>query len=176
MNVKCLNCGKNFEVNPSNKKSMKRKFCSNSCSASFNNKLRGGVSDEAKKNLSVKMKRIWEEKIENIGVDNWSKKIGEGTKGKFNTNIKSIFEISNRTRQKLIKRLKLKCVNCGWDKTTCDIHHIDGRKIDDYNNHKNLTYLCPNCHRMVHEGLLEKNKLQTFNDILPNNWLDFYYG
>jgi hypothetical protein len=31
-------------------------------------------------------------------------------------------------------------------------HHINGRKIKDYNKTWNVCNICPNCHRKVHEG------------------------
>jgi predicted HNH restriction endonuclease len=37
----------------------------------------------------------------------------------------------------------------------CDIHHINGRDVENPDAMVNLTYLCPNCHRMAHRGLLE---------------------
>jgi hypothetical protein len=169
---KCKNCEETFEINVNNKKSLKRKFCSSSCSASFNNKLRLEPSDEQREKVSESLKQIWLVKLK----DDWSKKIGETTKGKHNSNVNSIYDVSKRTMQKMIKRLNINCLNCGWDKTTCDIHHINGRKIENCHHHSNLTLLCPNCHRMVHEGKLDKKKLKTLLEVFPENWLDYYYG
>jgi hypothetical protein len=46
------------------------------------------------------------------------------------------------------------CSICGWNKTVCDQHRIifgcnGGKYIKG-----NLISLCPNCHRLVHRGLL----------------------
>lgn len=44
-----------------------------------------------------------------------------------------------------------KCMNCGWDKAKCDRHRLvpgNGYTIE------NVKILCPNCHRLVHAGLL----------------------
>lgn len=51
-NVCCLNCGK--ELN-----SKQFKFCSNSCSATYNNKLRGPMSDETKSKISNSLKLLY---------------------------------------------------------------------------------------------------------------------
>jgi hypothetical protein len=46
------------------------------------------------------------------------------------------------------------CIICGWNKTKCDAHRIifgcNGGKYEK----GNLISLCPNCHRLVHRGLL----------------------
>ncbi len=44
-----------------------------------------------------------------------------------------------------------KCVVCGFT-TVVDVHHKDGDKSN--NQDCNLIALCPNCHAMVHRGLL----------------------
>jgi uncharacterized protein YlaI len=33
-------------------------------------------------------------------------------------------------------------------------HHIEGRKIPNPNHHSNLSYICDNCHRKVHKGII----------------------
>lgn len=59
------------------------------------------------------------------------------------------------------KHYEEKCVICDWDKTTLDVHHVEGNRHTN-NNFKNLVYLCPNCHR-----LHNNNKVST-NEILSN--------
>lgn len=171
---KCQECNKEFEVDCRTKR---KKFCSMHCSAVFNNKKRGNLSEEHRVNIGNKIKEKWENNPEVFSTgEEHAKKVGKGTKGKFKNNVNSIADLSSRTVQKILKRLKLKCSNCGWDKTTCDIHHINGRKIEDFNNHENLSLLCPNCHRLVHEGKLKKEELKNLNYTIPNNWRDYYYG
>ena len=48
----CMNCGK--ELN-----SEQYKFCSNSCSATYNNKLRGPMSDETKSKIRNSLKKLY---------------------------------------------------------------------------------------------------------------------
>ena len=109
-----------------------------------------------------------------------SKAVGSYTKGKHKKNPDNILELSTRTVQKILKRIaneiELGCCYCGWNEDVCDIHHINGKKIPDCNNHKNLTYLCPNHHRLAHKGKLDISKIKTIDEILPQNWLDYYYG
>jgi hypothetical protein len=92
--------------------------------------------------------------------------------------VQSILNISTRTAQKILKRMwevgKLKCSNCGWDKTVGDVHHINGRKIENADSHNNLTYLCPNCHRLAHRKLL--NKFITLEEQIGNDWMNYFYG
>lgn len=46
------------------------------------------------------------------------------------------------------------CTICGW-KGPCDCHRIipgiDGGKYEN----QNIVVICPNCHRLVHEGLIK---------------------
>ena len=46
------------------------------------------------------------------------------------------------------------CALCGWDKAPCDRHRIkygtDGGKYIK----GNIISVCPNCHRLIHAGLL----------------------
>lgn len=42
------------------------------------------------------------------------------------------------------------CERCGWNESTCDIHHIIPLSTLGGNNKNNFICLCPNCHRLVH--------------------------
>ena len=72
-------------------------------------------------------------------------------------NFTSILELSRRTVSKIVQRLRLSCFNCGWNKTVSDIHHIIPKSLGGTDAHYNLTYLCPNCHRLAHA-----NKIKHF--------------
>lgn len=87
--------------------------------------------------------------------------------------INSIYEISSRTRSKIIKRLNLGCFNCGWDKSSCDLHHILPKSHGGSDSHDNITYICPNCHRLAHEGKI--SKLVSFTEKIGDNWKKVYY-
>jgi predicted HNH restriction endonuclease len=163
---KCKNpdCGKIFEIVRSNRNNV---YCSRSCSATHTNKLKSPMTQETKEKISDSLKKSKDKRIDSIV---------KVTKGKYKKGFGNIFELSMRTIQKIIKRIGLGCSECGWDKGSCDIHHINGRKIDDCHNHNNLTLLCPNCHRLAHEGKINKNKLKTLNNYFPENWRDYYFG
>jgi len=49
----------------------------------------------------------------------------------------------------------MKCSLCGWDKTTCDIHRIMSGKMGGKYKKDNIIILCPNCHRLIHKGLIK---------------------
>jgi uncharacterized protein YlaI len=58
---------------------------------------------------------------------------------------------------------KLRKIICNSGKEYCQIcnkkeylveHHINGRKVDDYDGDWNKTYICPNCHNEVHRNLI----------------------
>ena len=151
MNIKkCKECNGSMEG-----KRKSQKFCSRSCGVIYNNKIRT-FSEETRKKISHA--------------------VGKATKGKKRKIIKSILELSSRTVRKILKRLNLGCSQCGWDLGVCDIHHINGRKIDDADNHENLSLVCPNCHRLIHEGIIKKETLIDLTHTIPSNWRTYYYG
>ena len=44
------------------------------------------------------------------------------------------------------------CMRCGWDEARCDAHHIVPKAQGGLNTIANGKVLCPNCHRVEHEG------------------------
>lgn len=91
---------------------------------------------------------------------------------------KTIFELSSGTVQKVIKRANLKCALCDWNKAYGDIHHIIELNQGGSNDMSNLIYLCPNCHRCVHQlgdAYVSKDVLFTLSlsNTIPN-WIDYY--
>jgi 5-methylcytosine-specific restriction endonuclease McrA len=44
-----------------------------------------------------------------------------------------------------------KCMRCGWDKASCDVHHITPRSRGGKHILLNAEVICPNCHRIHHE-------------------------
>lgn len=96
----------------------------------------------------------------------------------FKENPTTIFELSSRTIQKIIARANLSCSICSWDKATGDIHHIVEISEGGTNDMNNLIYICPNCHRCVHqlgEKFKSKDELKKLSlDITFPNWLEFY--
>lgn len=56
------------------------------------------------------------------------------------------------------------CQICGWNETTCDIHHIIPLVNNGGQEITNLITLCPNCHRMVHKDLINEEILIAFKE------------
>ena len=171
----CKGCRNSF-----NTKDKRRIFCSMSCAGKFNNTGRL-LSEETKKKQSESMEKYYVNHPEKLRKDNrgieYVKFIGFFTKGKFKGKfIESIASVSKRTTSKILKRLNLGCCVCGWKDGSCDIHHINGRKILDPHNHDNLTLLCPNHHRLFHEKKISKENVIPLSKYFPENWRDFYYG
>lgn len=149
----CINCGK--ELN-----NYQKRFCSRSCSATFNNsrrclkKINGKntrhcptcgkeLKDYQRKYCSNKCQVIYQQ---NKYIDKWKSGEVSGVCGNYG--------LSNRIRNYLLNKSNYRCEKCGWGelntftgKVPLEIHHIDG----DYTNNKeeNLQVLCPNCHSLT---------------------------
>ena len=171
--VKCLNCGKEFETIVG-WKHHEKKFCSQSCATSYNNKKRNSkplikhmVCECCGKELFNKqygtkycsrecqLRKQYEEYIEK-----WKKGEENGTKGKY--------DISGHVRRYLFEKYNCKCEKCGWGeenpishKIPLQIHHIDGDCLN--NKEENLQLLCPNCHSLTETfGRLNKISKRVF--------------
>ena len=64
----------------------------------------------------------------------------------------------------------------GWNEDICDIHHINGRTIQDAHHHSNLCYLCPNCHRLAGKGKIKPEQLINFESQVGDKWKEAYLG
>lgn len=53
------------------------------------------------------------------------------------------------------------CMVCGWDKASCDTHHITPRASGGDYSIGNGVILCPNCHRLADNGILTVDELLT---------------
>lgn len=93
------------------------------------------------------------------------------------TEITTLYDLSKRTISKILKRMKLPCSKCGWfvDGVVGDIHHIIEKKNGGTDEHNNLTYICPNCHRLVHSNKLNSMELISLDDYIGNDWKKYYY-
>ena len=144
----CKNCGKELT-------GYQKEFCSNSCSAVFNNKNRRKIhlclncgkplKDTRTKYCSNKC-QVDHQYIEYIKL--WK----DGTvSGRVSG---STLQISNHLRRYLFEKYDNKCCLCGWGminpqtgKSPLEIHHIDGNA--ENNSEDNLQLLCPNCHSLT---------------------------
>jgi len=94
---------------------------------------------------------------------------------------KSLFDLSSRTRSKVLLRLDIPCLSCGFHVpgVVLDTHHIQARAAQGSDDLSNITYICPNCHRLLHTACT-KSSIQTISlaDYFKDqhiNWLDYYY-
>lgn len=95
---------------------------------------------------------------------------------------KTLLDVSSRTISKILRRMDLPCSCCGFfvKNVVLDIHHIKPKSEGGTNDMSNLTYICPNCHRIAHTDTRLLNKpLVSIEEQLKScgkNWLDFYFG
>jgi 5-methylcytosine-specific restriction endonuclease McrA len=78
-----------------------------------------------------------------------------------------------------MKRMHLSCFYCGFKPPkgiSLDVHHILSKKDNGTDDNENLTYICPNCHRLVHSGIIDKKELRTIAEVVKNDWIEYYYG
>ena len=151
--IRCKNCKK--PISYKNKK--RQKFCSHSCSATFNNKGVRRNGDKPGNCLSCNIKlnssyaKYCSQKCCNdhkyeIYIDKWLSGLENGIIGKE--------DVSSRIRKYLFNKYNNKCQDCGWSKINlitgkvplC-IHHLNGDYKD--NKEENLQLLCPNCHSLT---------------------------
>jgi hypothetical protein len=128
-----------------------RKFCSQNCSASFNNKLRKRKAySENKRNKCLNCKNIVKNKFCN------SKCHGEYRRKIIFKKIENgdINIYFGSYKNYLISKFGEKCMECGWDKVNpfskkipIELEHIDGNS--ENNKLENLKLLCPNCHSLT---------------------------
>ena len=97
------------------------------------------------------------------------KKNSQGTKIPEN-----LLDMSSRTVTKLIKRMKIGCCVCGWNEALCDVHHILPKKHGGTNENNNLTILCPNHHRLIHEGV--NLPIKSVTEHVGEEWRKYYYA
>ena len=170
--VNCKECRNDFKTK------WRNIFCSQRCAAIYTNRNRQPRSDETKRKSRESMIKYWNDHPEKRKMGTGHPAfIGSFTKGKYKgKTIQSILDVSSRTASKVLKRLDIGCCICGWREASCDIHHINGKKIDNADGHWNLTCLCPNHHRMYHNKKIEKERFISLDKYFPENWKDLYYG
>jgi predicted nucleic acid-binding Zn ribbon protein len=135
--VNCLNC--KIEVKTTINEN--KKFCSHSCSATFNNKKRK-VGNKCL-NCDIEINKI--NKFCSHKCNHMYNMLDRVNTGKAK---------SNTVKKYLIHVYGNKCMECGWceinkvtGKVPIELEHIDG---DSENNSlENLKLLCPNCHSLT---------------------------
>lgn len=163
----CLHCGKDIPLGDLSFSEYKeRKFCNNSCVASYYNPI---TKTKNKQAYSIQYKEEQEYFCHNCGkelnrkgkycsskcqhdfqrneyIQKWKNGEVNGMCGKY--------AVSKYIRNYLIDKHDNKCSRCGWGeinpftgKVPLEVHHKDG----DYTNNdeENLELLCPNCHSLT---------------------------
>jgi len=176
----CTICQKKFRtINYKKKDGTDRKFCSRQCAGKTVKMRFGGkkLSEEHKTKIKESLQKFNKEHPERRARGEFlSKRVGLSTKGKYKKSPKSILEFSKRTVTKILVRIKANCSRCGWNEGTCDIHHIRGKKIENPDDHSNLSCLCPNCHRLATMKKLKPEDIIPLTVQFGNTLFDHYYG
>ena len=145
--TKCLNC----EIDFKSTLCEERKFCTHSCSTTFNNKVRNII----RKNARTIKKCITCNKEVVKGNTFCNRECYETDR----KNKRIIIVESGLSHNKVVKRYLIEkhgnsCMECGWDKVNpttgnvpIELEHIDGNS--ENNNLDNLKLLCPNCHSLT---------------------------
>ena len=152
----CKQCGKPIPYEDRNRK----EFCSQSCSTTYNNLLRGNKIREHNKYCINCGKELTGDKVYNKYcckscqhdyqykqyIIKWKSGEDSGVIGKY--------DISNHIRRYLFEKYNNQCQLCGWNKVNpksgkvpLQIHHVDGNCLN--NSEDNLQLICPNCHSLT---------------------------
>lgn len=153
----CLHCGKDIPLNDLGfNEYRERKFCSNSCVASYYNPITktknipkrfchncGKEINNRNKYCSTQCQKEFQYQEY---VKRWKDGEVDGINGKYG--------LSRHIRKYLMDKHNYKCTKCGWGEINpytktvpLEVHHKDG----DYTNNdeSNLELLCPNCHALT---------------------------
>lgn len=165
-NRNCLNCSVTYRSLISEN----RKFCSHSCSATYNNNARPKKEKIIKKRIRIQ-KTIKNNKCLNCGKDAKNKFCAQKCQHEYKRN--EIFKkIENgdtsffhkQYKAYLIYKYGEKCMKCGWNeinastgKVPIELEHKDGNS--ENHNLNNLELLCPNHHSLTptYKGLNKGN-------------------
>ena len=141
------------------------RFCSRACANTRSH------SEETRKKQSIATKA------------NAAKKAGSNVRiAKVKRIPTNLLELSKRTVSKIVIRMALPCSCCDTyvPGVAWDIHHIVPRKEGGPDTADNLTYICPNCHRISHTDIsLLPNKLiplDKYLEIKGKKWQDYYFA
>jgi len=156
----CPTCKKEFIVNRCEAKT--RKFCSLKC-------FYKSISDHRPGTLKTKNCEmcgkpfnypIWREGEARFCSH---KCAGIAFRGKGSKRYKGIYKNPADLRKALHRSLKWlygdRCAICGWDKTPNDVCHIVPRSKGGKGSLDNVVFLCPNHHRMLDMGLIQREHL-----------------
>jgi predicted HNH restriction endonuclease len=58
------------------------------------------------------------------------------------------------------------CMICSWNLAPCDTHHIEEKSDGGCFELANGIVLCPNCHRLAHNGLISAEDMRIAKDVV----------
>lgn len=176
----CKNCNKDVIRNKSEVKG--NVFCSSSCSASYNNKIRIRKNIEiyeqtlicscgkTKKTYSQCCRLCYNKKVDFNTIELFlNKTFGEFKKESYNQSHVYYSQIRGKNKKYLNKvygdKLNKECAYCKYD-TYVELCHIipisnfsDESKMSEINSLNNLVYLCPNHHKELDLGLMTEKDI-----------------
>lgn len=179
-NYKCIECGEIFK----DKKVNNRKFCTRSCSVTFNNKFKIKNGNYAVKNSLEKNCKFCNKKLINKKIVKTfcNAKCQKGYENKiiYEKIEKGTYEYKTPKKYKdyLIDKYGNRCMRCGWNevnkvtgKVPIQLEHKDGNSNN--NDLTNLELLCPNCHSLTSTyGYLNKgngrNERKKYRNYIKN--------
>lgn len=163
----CMLCGKELT-------GCQKKFCSSSCSATYNNSKRSKprYCEYCGKQLTSQQTRFCSRQCQNTSeYETFIKRWKDGTE----SGITGKDGLSKYIRIYLFDKFNNRCQQCGWsvinqytNKIPLQIHHIDGDCTN--NNEENLQLLCPNCHSLTENyGNSKKHTSKRIDKRLKKN-------
>lgn len=155
MEKQCVNCLATFEVKESEVKRGNGKFCSISCSSSFNGKKKSVLNVSCAfcgKKFHKATNRIKASKSGFVFCCRAHKDLAQQS-DIFKSMWPAHYGTGSGTRgyrRRALKKYGAKCNRCGYDDNVAAItvHHIDSNRLN--NNIENLEVLCANCHCIEH--------------------------
>ena len=148
----CKQCSAEFQADTRELNRGDAKFCSQSCSSIYNN-ARKPYYDytciACNQPFKSKSKHV---KYCSVKCKNYNSVVD---KNKYRYHLNKLINDVIGTHE---------CFNCGWNRATCDVHHIIPRCDEGKNDYANLTILCPNCHRLVDKKIIDTATIPTVAD------------
>lgn len=186
----CKKCGKEYEVECSDSAwnaGRYRSYCSRSCANSHE------MTPERLANISKGMKVFYKNHQYHYICEKCGKEFARKSPIRNGRHIhcndckqnrvhvkqepQSLLDLSSRTVSKILYRANCSCSICGWNESSCDIHHIIPKSKGGTNDADNLIIVCPNCHRVIHTtNKYNKEYLQSLSVSKTfTNWKDYYH-
>ena len=191
--VRCSKCGKEYTVNCTPAAFAAGRYkrnCSRQCANSRNMtpEIKQKIADSVKKTAAENEKPKYNYTCESCGKEFTTEHaIKKGRRihcdeckqkrSHYKNDITSILDVSKRTVTKILHRSNKGCSICGWNESTCDIHHVIPRSKGGNNDLDNLIVVCPNCHRIIHTSnkySTEFLKMLTIDKTF-SDWKTFYH-